>query len=97
MFEFLNVQGIHSATNVVKRLAYWGSTPHSMAQVKLITTLPQMTALGFPHGWELVNQVGVITLFTWQVLSMASYFGVPMVLLTMNFRAMPRYLPQLSG
>ena len=28
---------------------------------------------------------------------MASYFGVPVVLLTMSFRAMPKYFPQLSG
>ena len=29
--------------------------------------------------------------------SMASYFTVPMVLLTMSFRDMPKYLPLLSG
>ena len=27
---------------------------------------------------------------------MARYFGVPVVLLTMSFRAMPKYFPQLS-
>ena len=64
-----------------------------MAEVKLITALPQMTTLGFPHGWELVNQVGVVSLFTWQVLSMANYFGVPVVLLTMSFRAYAQVLP----
>ena len=93
MCDFLSVQGIHSATNAVLRLVYWGSTPHSTAQVKLITAWPQMTALGLPHGWELVNQVGVITLFAWQVLSMASYFGVPVVLLTMSFSDIPKYFP----
>ena len=46
---------------------------------------------------NLVNLVGVVALFSWQVLSMASYFGVPVVLLTMSFRAMPKYFPQLSG
>ena len=30
---------------------------------KLIITFPQMIALGLPHGWELVNQVGVVSLF----------------------------------
>ena len=68
-----------------------------MDQVKLITALPQTTSLGLPHEWKLVNQVGVIALFAWQVLLMASYFGVPMVLLTMSFRDMPKYFPQLSG
>ena len=42
---------------------------------------------------NLVNLVGVIALFAWKVLSMASYFGVPVVLLTMSFRAMPKYSP----
>jgi len=67
-----------------------------MAQVKLITALPQTTALGLPHGWELVNQVGVVALFAWQVLSMASYFGVPVVLLTMSFRAYAQVLPTVK-
>ena len=66
-----------------------------MAQVKLITAWPKTTALGLPHGWELVNQVGVVDLFVWQILSMANYFGVPVVLLTMIFRVMPKYFPQL--
>ena len=46
---------------------------------------------------NLVNLVGVVALFAWQVLSMAIYFGVHVVLLTMSFRAMPKYFPQLSG
>ena len=45
---------------------------------------------------ELVNRVGVVALFTWHVLSMASYFGVLVVLLTMNFWPKPKYLPQLK-
>ena len=56
-----------------------------------------MTTLGFPHGWELLNPMGVVALFTWKVLSMASYFRVLVVLLTMSFRAIPKYFPQLSG
>ena len=46
------------------QIAYWGSTPHYMTQVKLITALTQTTTIGLPNGWELVNQVGVIPLFT---------------------------------
>ena len=53
--------------------------------------------LVFVTDGNLVNLVGVLALFAWQVLSMASYFGVPVVLLTMSFRAMPKYFPQLSG
>ena len=64
-----------------------------MAQLKLIITLLGTTTLGLPHGWELVNQVGVVALFAWQVLSMASYFGVPVVLITISFRVMPKYFP----
>ena len=56
-----------------------------------------MIGLGLPHGWELVNQVGIISLFAWQVLSMANYFGVPVVLLTMSFRENPKYFPQFCG
>ena len=55
-----------------------------------------MIALGLPHGWELVNQVGVIALFAWQVLSMASYFGVSVVLLTIIFRAYAQVLPTIK-
>ena len=73
-----------------------GAVPHSMAQVKLITTLPQTTALGLPHGWELVNQVGVVALLAWQVFSMASYFRVPVVLLTMSFRDYAQVLPTVK-
>ena len=50
----------------------------------------QTTTLGLPHGWELVNQVGFVSLFTWQVLSMANYFGVPLVLLKNIFRDIPK-------
>ena len=45
---------------------------------------------------ELVNQIGFVALFTWQVHSMANYFGVPVVLLIMSVRAMPKHFPQLS-
>ena len=96
MCGFLSVQGIHSATNAMWRLAYWGSTPHSMAQVKLITAWPQMTALGLPHGCELVNQVGVVALFAGRSSQWASYFGVPMVLLKMFFRAYSQVLPTVK-
>ena len=54
-------------------------------------------SLVFLMGENLVNLVGVVSLFAWEVLSMASYFRVPVVLLRMSFRAMPKYFPQLSG
>jgi len=96
MCVFLSVQGIHLATNAVWWLAYWGSTPHSTAQVKLITAWPQTIALGLPHGWELVNQVGVVALFAGRSSQWASYFGVPVVLLTMSFRAYAQVLPTIK-
>ena len=49
----------------------------------------------FLMGGNLVNQVGVVALFAWKVLSMDSYFRVPMVLLVMSFRENPKYFPQL--
>ena len=70
-----------------------GQYPSLHDLVKLITTLPQTKALGLPYGWKLVIRVGVAALFSWQVLSMASYFKVPVVLLIMSFRAMPKYFP----
>ena len=70
-----------------------GQYPSLHAQVELITTLPQTTALGLPHGWELVNQVGVVALFASRSCQWASYFGVPMVLITMSFRAYAQVLP----
>ena len=54
-------------------------------------------SLVFLMDGNLVNLVGVVSLFAWHVLSMASYFGVPVVLLTMSFRDMPKYFLQLSG
>ena len=54
-------------------------------------------SLVFLIGGNLVNSVGVVALFAWQVLSMASYFRVPMVILTMSFRVVPKYFPQLNG
>ena len=55
------------------------------------------SSLVFVTDGNLVNLVGVVALFTWQVLSMANYFGVPVVLLTMSFKAIPKYFPQLRG
>ena len=55
------------------------------------------SSLVFITDGNLVNLVGIVSLFAWQVLSMASYFGVPMIILTMIFRDMPKYFPQLSG
>ena len=49
------------------------------------------SSLVFLTDGNLVNLVGVVAIFAWQVLSMASYFGVPVVPLTMSFRAMPEY------
>ena len=55
-----------------------------------------MTALGLPHGWELVNQVGVVALFAGRSSQWASYFEVPVVLLTMSFRAYAQVLPTVK-
>ena len=41
------------------------------------------------------QSVGAIACFAWQLLSMASYLGVPVVLLTMSFWAEPNYFPWL--
>ena len=54
-------------------------------------------SLVFLTDGNLVNLVGVVALFAWQVLLMASYFEVPVVILTMSFRDMPKYFPQLRG
>ena len=53
------------------------------------------SSLVFLTCGNLVNPVGVVALFSWKVLSLASYFRVPMVLLIMIFRAEPKYFPQL--
>ena len=45
---------------------------------------------------NLVNLVGVVALFAWQVLSMASYFEVLVVLLTMSFRDYDQVLPTVK-
>ena len=62
----------------------------------MINTWPQMTALGLPHGWELVNQVGVVALFAGRSSQWASYFGVLVVLLTMIFRAYAQVIPTVK-
>ena len=48
----------------------------------------------FPHG-SASQSVGVVACFSLQFLSAANYFGVPVVLLTMSFRAEPKYFPWL--
>ena len=53
-------------------------------------------SLVFVIGGNLVNLVGVVALFTWHVLLITNYFGVPVVLLIMSFREKPKYFPQLS-
>ena len=55
-----------------------------------------MTALGLLHGWELVNQVGVVALFAGRSSQWASYFGVPVVLLTMSFMAYAQVIPTVK-
>ena len=56
--------------------------------------LPEDNAWISPHG-SASQLVGVVARFSWKFLSAASYFGVPMVLLTMSFWAEPKYFPQL--
>ena len=46
--------------------------------------LPEDSAWLFPHG-RASQLVGVVAHFAWHFLSVASYFGVPVVLLTMIF------------
>ena len=53
------------------------------------------SSLFFLTGGNLVNSVGVVTLFDWKVLSLASYFGVLVVLLIISFRENPKHFPQL--
>ena len=56
----------------------------------------QKTALGFFLTGVSTQSEGVVSHFDWQFLSMARYFGVHVVLLTMSFRVIPKYFPQLS-
>ena len=51
----------------------------------------QKTALGFFLTGVSTQSEGVIARFGWKFLSVASYFGVPMVLLTMSFWENPKY------
>ena len=49
----------------------------------------QKITLGFFLNGVSTQSVGVVDRFAWQFLSAASYFGVPVVLLTMSFWAEP--------
>ena len=51
-------------------------------------------SMAFPHVCS-TQSVGVVARFAWQFLLVASYFGVPVVILTMSFRAEPKYFPRL--
>ena len=65
--------------------------------IQLVTRpprLPEDNAWLYLHGHS-TQLVGVVSLFAWQFLSAASYFGVPVVLLTMSFWAEPKYFPWL--
>ena len=56
----------------------------------------QKTMLGFFLTGVSTQSEGVVACFAWQFLSATSYFGVPVVLLTMSFWAEPKYFPQLK-
>ena len=90
-------KGSHSATKAVSGLSI-RVVPSLHGVGKIANHLAKNdNSLVFLMDWNLFNLVGVISLFAWKVLSMASYFVVLVVLLTMSFRAMPKYFPQLSG
>ena len=76
---------------------FW--TPILMASywLQVVTRPPRLpgdSAWLFPHG-SASQSVGVVSYFAWKFLSAASYFGVPMVLLTMSFWDEPKYFPWL--
>ena len=56
----------------------------------------QKTTLNFFLVVVSTQSVGVVSRFAWQFLSAASYFGVPVVLITMSFWAEPKYFPRLK-
>ena len=56
----------------------------------------QKTALGFFLIGVSTQSEGVVSHFTWKVLLAASYFGFPVVLLTMSFWEEPKYFPWLK-
>ena len=56
----------------------------------------QKTALGLFLMGNSTQSEGVFAHFTWQFLSTASYFGVPVVLLIMSFWENPKYFPYLK-
>ena len=55
----------------------------------------QMIALPLFLTGISTQSVGVVACFAWKFFSAASYFRVPMVLLTMSFWEKPKYFPQL--
>ena len=56
----------------------------------------QKIALGFFFTSVSTQSVGVVARFAWQFLSVASYFGAPVVLLTMSFWVESKYFPDLQ-
>ena len=59
------------------------------------TKIAKRQCLDF-SSWAFSTQsVGVVAHFAWQFLSAASYFGVPVVLLTMSFWEEPKHFPWL--
>ena len=78
-------------------MIFW--TPVSMASywLQVVTRpprLPEDSAWLFPHG-SATQSVGFVAYFAWQFLLAASYFGVPVIILTMCFWVEPNYFPRL--
>ena len=66
---------------------YWTSVSMASYWLQVVTRpprLPEDNAWFFPHE-SATQLVGVVARFAWQFLLVASYFGVPMILLTMSF------------
>ena len=96
LIEFLMVQnGVTQPPRLSNGLLI-GAVPSLHGASKTANRLfTNDNSLVFLMGGNLVNHMGVVTLFAWQVLSMAIYFRVPMVLLAMSFRENLKYFPQL--
>ena len=86
MFSLVYETGGYEIWNPVSMASYW------MKVVSRPPRLPEDSAGLFRTGASTQSE-GVVARFAWQFLSTASYFGVPVVLLTMSFWAKPKYFP----
>ena len=88
VFSCVHEIGGYEIWTLVSMASYW------LNVVSRPPRLPKDSTWIFPDSVS-TQSMGVVALFAWKFLSATSYFGVPVVLLTISFWTEPKCFPRL--